>query len=183
MVVRWQLEGFDSKFAGWLLMDEAVSDKDGIVRFKSWGPMRTPNNNGSRTRMSPNVPAISVFKSGYQVEESGGGSDSGYLDDRFYTGPSERKVFADDHVIALDRFRGTLNEYREYLNRFLSIPGPACNFETIPQMYAAVITEDKNIRDRTGRGLLHFSLSELQEQHGNEQCHLQLGDAVRRYIP
>lgn len=182
VVVRWELEGFDSKFAGWLLMDEAVTDKDGIFRFKAWGPTRTPDDHGSRTRMSPNVPDISVFKSGYEVAISGGGSDSGYLDDRFYKGPSIRKVYADDHVIALDRFYGDLNGYRVYLDRFLSITGPACNFQMIPRMYAAVIAEDRKLKTQTGRGLQNYSLSELQARHIDERCDAKVVDVVRRYI-
>ena len=184
VVVRWQLEGFDAKFAGWLLMDEAVSDKDGIFRFKSWGPMRTPDSRGSRTRMSPNVPEISVFKSGYEVEASGGGSDSGYLDDRFYTGPSERRVFADDHVIAMDRYRGTLKEYREYLERTFPIQGGPCTFEKTPRLFAAAIIVDRSLNDGmpSDSSILSMNMLDYYYSKGHS-CGKSLSDAVKEYLP
>jgi hypothetical protein len=182
IVVRWQLEGFDSKFAGWLLMDEAVSDKDGVFHFKSWGPMRTPNSHGSRTRMSPNVPAISVFKSGYQVEESGGGSDSGYLDDRFYTGPLERKVFADDHVIALDRFQGTLMEYRAYLEHNYPIVGSACGFKETPQIYAAAIRENDRLAHELNRGLDYLNMRRFEDEAAVAHCGVTVQSKLGGYL-
>jgi hypothetical protein len=182
VVVRWQLEGFDSKFAGWLLMDEAISDKDGIVHFKPWGPMRTPDNRGSRTRMSPNVPEISVFKSGYEIEGSGGGSDSGYLDDRFYTGPSERKVFADDHVIAMDRFRGTLTQYRDYLEHSFPLIGPACGFEVTPQIYAAAVREDGLLRHDLKQGFEYLNMRRFEDDATAAHCAVTVQSKLSGYL-
>ena len=182
VVVRWQLEGFDSKFAGWLLMDEAVSDKDGIFRFKSWGPMRTPESRGSRTRMSPNVPEVSVFKSGYEVEASGGGSDSGYLDDRSYTGPSERRVFADDHVIAMDRYRGTLAEYRDYLEHRFPIVGPACGYLYTPHIYAAAIREDARLRHELNQGLEYLNLRRFEDDATVSHCDVTVQSKLSGYL-
>jgi hypothetical protein len=182
VVVRWQLEGFDSKFAGWLLMDEAVSDKDGVFHFKSWGPMRTPDNRGSLTRMSPNVPEISVFKPGYEVEGSGGGSDSGYLDDRFYTGPSERKVYADDHVIAMDRFHGTVNEYRDYLEHNYPLAGPACGFMETPQIYAAAIRENDRLRHELNQGLEYLNMRRFEEEATAAHCGVTVQFKVSGYL-
>src|SRR6185312_13356111 len=107
VVVRWEVETFHADLGGWLVMDEAVTDRDGMFHFKAWGPLRTPDSNGSRTRLSPNVPSISVFKSGYKIERSSAGDDMDYMDDRSYTGPALRIVYANEKVMALERFRGT----------------------------------------------------------------------------
>ncbi|MEO6928236.1 MAG: carboxypeptidase-like regulatory domain-containing protein [Casimicrobiaceae bacterium] len=61
VVARWELEGYGGNFAGWLFVAEAVTDQDGIFRFPAWGPLKSPVESGMQTRMSPNVPDISIF--------------------------------------------------------------------------------------------------------------------------
>jgi hypothetical protein len=129
VVVRWPVETFRADLAGWLVMDEAVTDRDGIFHFKAWGPLRTPDYRGSRTRLSPNVPSIDVFKSRYRIEVSAAGSEMGYMDDRSYTGPSIRNAYADTKVIALERFRGTESQYSVHVHTFLRLGGPLCDYQ------------------------------------------------------
>ena len=85
-------------------MDEAVSDKDRSSASSPGGRCEPGKPRLARSH-EPNVPEID-FSNQATTSSNGGGSNSGYLDDRSYTGPSERRVFADDHVIAIDQYRG-----------------------------------------------------------------------------
>jgi len=183
VVVRWEVETFHADLGGWLVMDEAVTDRDGMFHFKAWGPMRTrPDHRGSRTRLSPNEPSIDVFKSGYKIAGSAAGSEMGYMDDRSYTGPAVRKVYADGKAIALTRFRGTETQYGEYLDTSLPLGGPLCNYQLIPQMYAAVVMEDMRLKSLTGSGIPNTSPRELERTNGRFKCQLTLHDAIQRYM-
>ena len=182
VVVRWPLETFRSDLAGWLVMDEAVTDRDGVFQFKAWGPIRTPDTRGSRTRLSPNVPEIDVFKSEYEVATSAAGTNSGYLDDRSYTGPSVRKVYADGKVIALARFRGTDTQYAAHLDTFLRLPGPLCDYQLIPKIFAAIVMEDRRLKFRTGNGLPHGSLQHMQRMYAENKCTTTFLDSIKGYL-
>jgi hypothetical protein len=182
VVVRWPVETFRADLAGWLVMDEAVTDRDGIFHFKAWGPLRTPDYRGSRTRLSPNVPSIDVFKSRYRIEVSAAGSEMGYMDDRSYTGPAVRNVYADGKVIALQKFVGTSAQWLSYLERDLPLGGPLCNYQLIPQMYAAVVVEGKRLQSQTGHGIPYMSLDDLKQSYEHPQCSKSLMEAIQRYI-
>jgi hypothetical protein len=183
VVVRWEVETFHADLGGWLVMDEAVTDRDGMFHFKAWGPMRTrPDHRGSRTRLSPNEPSIAIFKSGYDIKITSAGSEMGYMDDRSYTGPSVRKVYADEKVIALERFRGTESQYGKYLDRSLPLGGPLCNYQLIPQMYAAVVMEDQRLKSLTGDGIPNTSPRDLEKSDGRIKCQLSLPDAIQKYL-
>jgi hypothetical protein len=134
--------------------------------------------------MSPNVPDISVFKSGYEVAGSGGGSDSGYLDDRFYTGPSERKVYADEHVIAMDAYRGTPKEYREYLERAFPIQGGPCVFKQTPRLFAAAIAADRSLNYGKDSKSSILSMRMLDQYYSKGfKCGVSLSNALSKYLP
>jgi hypothetical protein len=182
VVVRWEVETFHADLGGWLVMDEAVTDRDGMFHFKAWGPLRTPDSNGSRTRLSPNVPSISVFKSGYKIERSSAGDDMDYMDDRSYTGPAVRIVYANEKVMALERFRGTETQYGTYLDRALPLGGPLCNYQLIPQMYAAVVMEDQRLNSVTGDGIPNTSPRDLEKSDGRHKCQITLHGAIQKYL-
>jgi hypothetical protein len=183
VVVRWEVETFHADLGGWLVMDEAVTDRDGMFHFKAWGPMRTPpDHRGSRTRLSPNEPSIAIFKSGYDIKSTSAGSEMEYMDDRSYTGPSVRKVYADEKVIALERFIGTNTQWGAYLERNLPLGGPLCNYQLIPQMYAAVVMEGRRLSAQTGHGIPYMSLKDLAQSYEHKQCSATLTQAIQRYI-
>jgi hypothetical protein len=182
VVVRWEVETYRADLGGWLVMDEAVTDRDGIFHFKAWGPMRTPDYRGARTRLSPNVPSIDVFKSTYEIAVSSAGNEMGYMDDRSYTGSAVRKVYADGKVIALTRFSGTNDQWRSYLERTLPLGGPLCNYQLIPQMYAAVVIEGRRLIAQTGYGIPHMSLKDLAQSYEHKQCSTTLSEAIQGYL-
>jgi hypothetical protein len=182
VVVRWPVETFHADLGGWLVIDEAVTDSDGMFRFRAWGPLRTPDHRGSRTRLSPNVPSIDVFKSRYKIAVSTADSDMSYMDDRSYIGPAVRKVYADEKIFGLQKFRGTDTQYGKYLDASLSLGGPLCNYQLIPQMYAAVVMEDRRLASETGHGIPHTSIRELEREDERYKCQPNFRDAIKKYL-
>jgi hypothetical protein len=182
VVVRWPVETFHADLGGWLVIDEAVTDSDGMFRFRAWGPLRTPDHRGSRTRLSPNVPSIDVFKSRYKIAVSTADSDMSYMDDRSYIGPAVRKVYADEKVIALARFNGTESMYRHYLDSSLELRGPSCDYQLIPHMYAAIVIENRRIAATTGAAIRNHSLEDMQHTRGEDKCPVSLLDSIKKHL-
>ncbi len=184
VVARWQLERYGGAFAGWLHIAEAVTNEDGVFVFPAWGPTSAPSSSGHQTRMSPNVPDISIFKSGYQVEDNDCCSDTSYLNAKwnYGSGPSKRESWANQRTFAIAKFDGTDTEYREHLERFFTLAGPQCAYLSIPQIFAAAIREHHRLEASTGIGIPYLSVDELETHHNSGKCAVTVRQAVGRYL-
>src|SRR5665213_1935277 len=117
VVVKWPLELYSGQFAGWLFVTEAVTNEDGIFSLPAWGPLTAPTESGRQTRLSPNVPHVYIFKSGYVVDAEDCCSDTSYLNNEwnFGSGPASRDTWAAYRAFAVTRFSGSPSQYASYL--------------------------------------------------------------------
>jgi len=183
VVVRWELERYSGRFAGWLFITEAVTDADGMFHLPAWGPVKAPSVSGMETRMSPNLPQLDIFKPGYMLVKTSCCSDSSYLNSywNYGSGPSIRESWANGKTFALEPFPGTLQAYRDYLDGSLSLAGPFCAYQQIPRMYAAAISENQRLTVALGQGIPHFTLDDLQSHRDPARCSETLRTVVERY--
>lgn len=182
VVAQWELERYGGHFAGWLFVAEAVTDKDGIFKFPAWGPTAAAPDEGSRTRMSPNVPSIAIFKPDYRILVDGCCSLTGYLSGGYGTGPATRLSWANGKIFALTPFHGDLNKYREEVSRNIPLSGPSCAFGSIPRIYAAAILESTRLQKLTGRGIPDLSLKQFQSDVRFQSCTQTVLSALERYL-
>ncbi len=184
VVVRWELERYSGSFAGWLLITEAVTDKDGIFHVSAWGPLNAPSSKGRQTRVSPNMPNVDIFKSGYRTAGASCCGDTSYLNDRwnYGGGPPIRNAWADGKVIALQTFQGSMSEYRDYVERAFKLAGPSCIYIEIPRIFAAAVREDRMLKDKIGRGVEDMSLEGLRYYRHSAECPKTIDAAIGRYL-
>jgi hypothetical protein len=182
VVVRWELERYSGRFAGWLFITEAVTDADGMFHLPAWGPIKAPSVSGIETRMSPNVPEIAIFQPGYSVTDSDCCSDSGYLDSGYGSGPAVRPAWANRNVFGLRRFHGTVRQYIDALEHSLPTNGPPCAFLSTPRIFAAAVIEDQRLRSKFGVGLFDQSLALLEERAQISNCHQGVATTIAGYL-
>ncbi|MEO8847686.1 MAG: hypothetical protein ABI440_03505 [Casimicrobiaceae bacterium] len=184
VVARWELEGYGGNFAGWLFVAEAVTDHDGVFHFPSWGPLKSPAESGMQTRMSPNVPDISIFKPYYLVSDEGCCSNTGYLDEKwnFGSGPTRRVSWADRRAFALSSFRGTLAKYADYLEASIPTNGPDCAFMSTPHVFAAAVLEERQLRTRYHLAVPHQRLEYFEEMAIRERCGRTVASVIGEHI-
>lgn len=184
VVARWELERYSGRFAGWLFVAEAVTDRDGHFHFPAWGPSSAAPKEGMRTRMSPNVPDIAIFKPDYKVTQDSCCSDTSYLNAfwQYGSGEAARPSWANGKTFALEHFHGSLDAYRDYLDTNFSLAGPPCGFIATPKMFAAGVTENQRLIQSIARGVPHLSLKDLQEHRDSANCATTVRNAIERYL-
>jgi hypothetical protein len=181
VVARWQLERYTGRFAGWLLVSEGVTDKEGFVHFADWGPLAAPSDAGMRTRMGPCMPYVYVFKSGYRLHQDSCCGESS--DPSKYGGsPGARTPWANGKIFGLELFRQTTQAYREYLDTRFPLGGPPCSYMDTPQIFAAGATEDRHLKARIGRGIPHLSIEGLQANRDFANCAQTVRASIGRFI-
>jgi len=184
VVLRWPLELYSGSFAGWLFVTEAVTDKDGIFTFPAWGPLEAPIDSGRQTRMSPNVPELSIFKSTFQVERDDCCSDTSYLNKEwgYGKGPTIRPSWAADRHFALTRFSGSARQYASYLEGAIPTNGPACAFVATPRIFAAAVMEDQALQRTYGIAIPHQRLAYFEQTASRDGCGRSVASVIGRYI-
>lgn len=134
---------------------EAVTDESGKFSFSAWGPKAVTE----RGEIFTSAPAITIFKSGYQLA---GGGNMGTMQ----VAPLHMSSYWDGRTFRLQRFQGTAEEYAEYLGLYLqttinSFLRNGCHDKSIPRFLIAVdqqsqVFEKQNIPSRLAR-LQHLS--------------------------
>ena len=184
VAILWPLELYSGQFAGWLFVTETVTDKDGIFSLPAWGPLTTPTESGRQTRLSPNVPHIRIFKSGYEFDAEDCCSDTSYLNNawHFGSGPPTRETWSNQRVFGIARFTGTPLQYLEYLDNNLSLAGPICGYINMPRFFATAIIENRKLVASLGRGVSQLSIEDIQSHRDFGNCPISVKAAVERYL-
>ncbi|MGH9697559.1 MAG: hypothetical protein ACRD5Z_25670 [Bryobacteraceae bacterium] len=180
VVARWKLERYSGRFAGWLFISEAVTNHDGVFHFPAWGPTAADADEGMRTRMSPNVPSIAIYKSNYWILIDGCCGLSGYLSRNYGSGPNTRPSWADGKVFALRPFYGDLHRYRDDLAQNMPLSGPSCIYTSIPRIYAAAIAENKRLQKELEYGIPDFTVEQFQDDVRFAKCKETVASSLKR---
>ncbi len=139
IVAHWQLRGgvMEDNPIAQLHIDEAATDRNGRYAFKGWGPKFA-----LLGHLRDETPGLKFFKSGYK-----------YFGTSNMPGSDTSKSDWNKKTVKLERFKGTLKEYAEYLDRysFLSslwyvgfasatggTSGEHCGWKSFPQMLRAL---------------------------------------------
>jgi hypothetical protein len=101
-LAEWQVHGPGGGLNGPLMVLDAMSDPDGVVKFPGWGPIEGPLDGIGIGR----DPVITLFKSGYKTAFLNNG----------YRGPAReqervRRATHDGRTYPLERFVGTPREW------------------------------------------------------------------------
>jgi hypothetical protein len=99
------------------MVQDAVSDDAGVIRFPAWGPVL----GGNVGLDSPRDPIVSLFKAGYQALEI----DNNLGDVPETPTARQRRFGQDGATFALERFRGGADEWAEELQKVAFPHGPA----------------------------------------------------------
>lgn len=159
VVVMWELEhgGFHPGQAGALFRKETVTDSKGRFAFPEWGPMKA-----ERGFVRDSTPYIAFYKRGYKPHQ---------LRNRGY---AERqpvpKVWHSEwsgKTVALERYEGTLREYRSELSSIKFLYGTYgwCEWEQMPQLTARLL-ELGDLCIKEGFSCIDFGLSTLRGAKG-----------------
>lgn len=173
VVASWQLQGRLGRGVGVLYSTESVTDHDGRFSMPAWGPLEvTAHADGESlpARMSPNEPALFLFKPGYEPGQENGMPyyDSSYLNDAFSTGDSVRTV-ANDRILELHRWTQSEAMYNRRLMlwdwSFLN----GCGWARAPRMTVALIREGERLKYLTGRNEV-YDPRYLNEDYKGQHC-------------
>jgi hypothetical protein len=149
VIAAWQLmSGFEGQPRHYVMVMEAVTDKDGRFHFPAWGPKATSDPG----QIESAAPVLIIFKPGYRLT---GGSNIRKLPDPdlHMTSIWNGKVFK------LERFLGTNNDYAEYLSMTLdtrldSLMRYGCHGRSIPKFLLAFDRQSRAfVEQRTTREL------------------------------
>ena len=107
-LAEWQVHGPGGRLNGPLMVLDAMSDSDGVLKFPGWGPIEGPWDGIGIGR----DPVITLFKSGYKTDFLNKG----------YRGPARerervRRATHDGRTYPLERFVGTPEEWMVELRR------------------------------------------------------------------
>ncbi len=119
VVAHWQLEGGleGGSNAGQMMVMEAVTDATGKFSFPGWGPKEVPSGLAiydSNARLKNMDPEMLLFKSGYEnltLQNDRPFSELGRKE------PYVRTSVWNGKTIRMKKFKGTLKEYADYLDR------------------------------------------------------------------
>jgi len=153
VVVEWSLVDGSGGKTGSLELREAVTDQNGRFQVDAWGPRTVSEDylpgNRPGTRIPPEDPHFTLFKSGYQVLALGETASTEYLSDPTWKGASIRGSYWDGRTIELRMFRG---DAREYANQAqVALVGidyqRNCNWKNIPMMLVALIKDGDRLTE------------------------------------
>jgi len=107
-LAEWQVHGPGGRLNGPLMVLDAMSDPDGVLKFPGWGPSEGPWDGIGIGR----DPVITLFKSGYKTD----------ILDNGYRGPARerervRRATHDGRTYPLERFVGTPREWVRELKK------------------------------------------------------------------
>ena len=152
IVAHWQLRGgvMEDNPIAQIHIDEAITDQNGRYAFKGWGPKFA-----LLGHLRSESPGLIFFKSGYK-----------YLGLLNMLGNSTSKSDWNKKTVKMERFKGTLKEYAEYLSStslsslwYIGFAAPTggksgrhCGFTSFPQMLRAL---DKLESEYRAAGITH----------------------------
>lgn len=172
VVALWELKyGWEGGGAYPLTVMEAVTDKNGRFYFPAWGPKPIPEHLPSETRLKDWDPVMVFYKKDYTylmlTNDRPIRSMSGH-------GSSTRTSEWNGKTIPLTKFRGSIDQYAENLDRFDSqlypifFNGRKCEWKGMPRLLTSLIKERNRMLDA---GITSFSLGFLNFQNAdNEHC-------------
>src|SRR5919198_3679602 len=107
-LAEWQGHGAGGRLDGPLMVLDAVSGHDGVLRFPAWGPIEGPATGIGVGR----DPVITLFKAGYKGLVINNGDPPGTKETQ-----RVRRFYQDGRRYALEPFRGTPREWAAELWR------------------------------------------------------------------
>ena len=147
VVAQWEMEDLRSeRYAGDLLIMEAVTDGKGEYRLPGWGPLAVPADRfpGRRLRQG-NAPTLLFFKSGYRPDA---------LLSELYPipthmgdgGESHRTSKWDGKTIPLKKFEGPIKEYASLVSgAFGGLSLQKCQWKSIPRAIVTMTKEQEKL--------------------------------------
>lgn len=180
ITANWELRGGGlalggSSYAGQLMVMEAVTDVNGKFYFPAWGPIRQ-----SKGELQENDPKLIFFKSGYRYK---------ILSNEIRNDPDAalepvRRSRWNGRTIALERFKGTVEEYARHLSSIdidlrFAYDNENCELKHVPRMVAALHREEKRFRDLKVYNSLH-SLGYYLGPNYKDKCGIK--EPLRKYL-
>lgn len=146
VVASWEIEAGEMTARSKLIrlkILESVTDKTGRLNFAAWGPEANPSDVGY---LGSRDPRLVLFKGGYGyvgLENFNTEPRPGALRYSDWHGKTIRMHKAGSDNIYLESF-GSLNRL---LDRMLADPEEPCNWNRAPLMVAAVMKEERRLRE------------------------------------
>jgi len=178
----WRLEARGGDNLGNFMATEAVSDEGGVMRMPGWGPLEVPKEKGgylSQGRLDPNQPTLQLYKQDYWFSLEGAPWESAYLNDPHWTGDLVRRTYLDNRILALKRFKGSMEAYMNQLVSGQTGSATGCLWTKTPRMKAAFINEGRRLRPLL-RYVDLITVSDIHEYVRGEYCGSR--DLIRQYL-